>query len=1040
MIYTHNKNASRQIIRITKLTGTSALLLLVLLSTVSHAFSPAVDVDETHHLEAGAAIELNLPQTVPDFLIVHNLGIDSITTVLATDGQPLRSHGSWRNREGRYVVSLRHALSEATPAPASLRISSSEAHVAAGSVRLQWLDRGQAAIEPHQLLSTAAEGSALIMSEAASATAHAAAAFDKAANIATTAGLLDWQADLRFEQAATSYARLGALDNASELLQMVIGNYDQLNDQRGVAAASNLLGLVFLHLGRQDAARQLFNTAIALRENQHSEFYLAEAMNNLALVHWRQDHYAEAAHLYERALQTLIRRDDLSVAEFIRLNAAQSLASHELSLVAATLNNLALVESSSGDLEYAESAWLLAHQLAERTADAARMGQIEKNLGWLYQRQGRLQQALTFLQQALAGHQQRHDNYWAGETLTVLGDLYASIGEYELAISHYRNVLDLSDDRNRQHAFVLSQLADAYWKQNQVTMADDLFKQALQLVDAVSEPGTHAVMLSKYAMLQYSLGETATALAAHQQAVAVLTEIGNVREAARARSRYGRMLLQSGDIENARQMLEQALSGHRQVADELFELETLLALSYTRAQTAMALQDAAQAAFLAQNIDAGDNSDALQLGFMHTVHDAQGRYIDLLLAEGRSEQAFLAADSIRARDLQQQLGPHGAINDLPTLAELQRSLPTDTVLLSYFLGTKQSHLWLLSTEGLQHHQLPAAELINAAATELADNLRQPRQSPGKIDWLSRRLSELVLHPVASQLSGQQLVIVADGNLQLVPFSLLSMQVDDSNERPALETRYAPSASVFAALAKTPARPLQSLLVLADPMSTATSTSQLGQQNMVAANEEDSLLTMRSARQSGIVPDRLPGARLEAQQIAAVASDQYRVNLRLGADANRRFVGHGGLRHHDIVHFATHGVVDKDLPALSALVLAPEQNQQATYLYASEIRELQLNAELVVLSGCDTGIGKAVAGHGLMSLSRPFLTAGARQVVASLWQVSDQATAELMEQFYRNLLNDGQSTQQALQSAQQWMQQQSRWQHPYYWAGFIITGA
>jgi CHAT domain-containing protein len=541
-------------------------------------------------------------------------------------------------------------------------------------------------------------------------------------------------------------------------------------------------------------------------------------------------------------------------------------------------------------------------------------------------------------------------------------------------------------------------------------------------------------------MLQFDIGQSATALSSQQQAVAVLTEIGNVREAARAQSRLGRMLLQQDKLEAASQSLEQALLGHRQVGDELYELETLLALSYTRSQTAVALQDAALAASVAQNIDAGGGSNSLQLSFMQKVHAVQSRYIDLLLAAGRTEQAFLAADRIRAGDLQAQFRPGDHDDVLPSLAELQHSLPADTVLLSYFLGVEQSHLWLLTSDNLQYQNLPAADQINAAAAELADNLRQPRQSPGKIDWLSRQLSAMVLQPVASKLQQQNVVVIADGNLQLVPFSLLPMPDDDGNVRPALQTRYAPSASVFAALTQTPARSLQSLLVLADPLSTASNTSKPEQPNMIAANEIDNLLTLRSARQSGIVPDRLPGARLEAELIAAVAADQYRVNLRLGADANRRFVGHGGLRHHDIVHFATHGVVDKDLPALSALLLAPEQDQQPAYLYPSDIRELQLNAELVVLSGCDTGIGKAVAGHGLMSLSRPFLAAGARQVVASLWQVSDQATAELMERFYRNLLNDGQSTQQALQSAQQWMQQQSRWQHPYYWAGFIITGA
>jgi len=1063
MIDTYKKKASSRDTRNTGLTGRSVWSLFCLLSGwlavagtgifasavatvqasvlagVVASYVPTTSSNvEIHHLEAGAAIELSLPQPLPEFLIVRNAGIDAVTEVIAANGQPLRSHGSWRNREGRYVVAL-GAADNALSAPASLRIRSSETHAAPGSVRLQWLRGDDIDTSLRPLLSAAASGSALIMSPAADAASAAAEAFAQAVTTATSLQLPVWQADLRYELAATGFAQLGLLVQSGDLLQQVISGYRQLDDQRGVAAASNLLGLVWLNLGRMDDAMQQFRSAIALRETQTSDFYLAEALNNLALAHWRQDLYAEAGKLYEQALQTLIQRDDLSVAEFIRLSAAQTVASYELSLVAATLNNLALVQSSSGDLDYAESAWLLAHQLAERTSDRTRMGQIEKNLGWLYQRQGRLQQALAFLQQALEGHVERQDDYWIGETLTILGDLFASIGEYETAITHYEDVVELSSNVTRREAFVISQMAEARWKLQQESVADSLFKQALDLVDANTEPGTYAVISSKYAMLQLELNQTTTALAAQQQAVAVLDQIGNLREAARARSRYGRMLIETGDTTQARQVLELALTGHRQVADELFELETLLALSYTRDDATAALQDADQAATLALAIDAGSDSEMLQLSFMQTVHAVQGRYIDLLLANQQVAEAFLAAERIRARDLLAQFQLPPETNTAAAITALQASLPDDTVLLSYFLGARQSHLWLLSADGLQHHQLAAADDINSAAAALADILRQPRQSPGKIDWLCRRLSELVLQPVAAQLRQRQVVIVADGNLQLVPFNLLPLDPADASDRDLL-TRYTPSASVFAALSTRPARALQSLLVLADPMANSANDTSSTADRAGSTDGMDQLLAMRSARQAGIVPERLPGARLEAQQIASVAAGNYRVNLRLGADANRRFIGHGGLRHHDIVHFATHGVIDTDLPALSALVLAPEQGQQPTYLYPREIRELQLNADLVVLSGCDTGIGKAVAGHGLMSLSRPFLAAGARQVVASLWQVSDQATAVLMERFYRNLLNDGQAPQLALQSAQQWMQQQERWSHPYFWAGFIISGA
>jgi CHAT domain-containing protein len=143
-----------------------------------------------------------------------------------------------------------------------------------------------------------------------------------------------------------------------------------------------------------------------------------------------------------------------------------------------------------------------------------------------------------------------------------------------------------------------------------------------------------------------------------------------------------------------------------------------------------------------------------------------------------------------------------------------------------------------------------------------------------------------------------------------------------------------------------------------------------------------------------------------------------------------------------VHFATHGYLDTERPDLSAVVLSLVDNQgkpQDGFLRAHEIYNLNLPAELVVLSACQTGLGKEIKGEGLVGLTRGFMYAGARRVVVSLWNVNDKATADLMTKFYEKMLNQNERPAAALRSAQVEMWKQKQWKSPYYWAPFTLQG-
>jgi CHAT domain-containing protein len=191
---------------------------------------------------------------------------------------------------------------------------------------------------------------------------------------------------------------------------------------------------------------------------------------------------------------------------------------------------------------------------------------------------------------------------------------------------------------------------------------------------------------------------------------------------------------------------------------------------------------------------------------------------------------------------------------------------------------------------------------------------------------------------------------------------------------------------------------------------------------------------------GSIP-RLFASRAEADYIKEVAP-RGEVFVALGFAASRATAMGPELRQYRIIHFATHGLLDSERPELSgiALSLVDEQGRpQNGFLRLQDIYNLNLPADLVVLSACNTGLGKRVKGEGLIGLTRGFMYAGTASVMASLWKVDDEATAELMGHFYRVMLKEGRPPAAALREAQLFIWRQKRWSAPYYWAGFVLQG-
>ena len=391
------------------------------------------------------------------------------------------------------------------------------------------------------------------------------------------------------------------------------------------------------------------------------------------------------------------------------------------------------------------------------------------------------------------------------------------------------------------------------------------------------------------------------------------------------------------------------------------------------------------------------------------------------------------------------------------LSQIQQQLDKDTLLLQYSLGKKHSYLWVVTSNSLQSYELPGQQQIEKAATNFRFDLQQ--ETPVDLTAKSaNELSQLILAPVADKLGQKRLVIVADGALQNIPFAALTEPVKSataSKYQPLVvnhEIVSLPSVTTIAfqrqeLIGRIPAP--KALAILADPVFAADDERVTSKPKGIApelnleVQLEQSALKQAARNLLRNGWERLPGTGYEAKAILKLVASSNRLQA-FDFDANYNWVTSQQITQYRFLHFATHGFADPLNPELSGIVLSlvDKQGKQVPqgYLRLGDIFNLNLPAELVVLSACQTGLGKEVQGEGLVGLTRGIMYAGSARVAVSLWNVSDKGTSPLMSEFYKQMLQQGKSPAAALRAAQINMWQQKDGQNnPYYWAAFTMQG-
>lgn len=916
-----------------------------------------------------------------------------------------------------------------------------------------------------------------------------------------TEALAHWRALGRKREEARALFRLAVLHqglgNARlmlERLQKALPLFVSMGDRAREADVLTYTGVALKGLSRHREAIELFERSLTIRRERGDLWGEAITASNICVARVDLGEWREAIPCFERILPLLKQVGEPDIGALNGLGGAYSQLGEPAKAreyftacldraralgnsgwEAMTLNNLAALAVDQDDLgtalDYYGDALSIFRTLGNRSWE----GRVLANRGYAYLLLGVPQRALEDFAQALPIRRELKDREGEVNTLDNLGSAQEKLGDVAKALESYEEALRISTEIGYRvgEAASLNLLASGHLAAGDADRALELFGQAADRHRKLGNRSGLSLSLQKTGEVEARLGHPDRALAALREALGLRRDLEDRAGQAETLTSMAAVERGMGCVEDALSHVQEAIglveSVRVTVADpelrasflasrrSAFDLALGMRMDLERrepgkghAEAALALSERARARSLLDLVqEAGAGS---RQGVPQELRDRQtslafqlGRKSRELRTAAAAEErdrlqhevTELLADADRLENEIRRANPRNAVLDRPALdaAGIRGLLDPDTVLLEYSLGAERSFLWLVTRERVEGFELPGrSEIENAARASYEDLLDPEKKDAG----VHAALSRLLFGKVADRLHCRRLVIVADGALHYVPFAVLPDPEDPSGGTPLVvghEIVSLPSASVLdvqrRVLAVRP-RAEKAVAILADPV------FQASDRRLPEARSDQA---PRSAAAPAERFQRLAGSGREAKAIADLLPPGQ-VFLALGPQASRATALSGQLSGHRAVHFATHGEIDPEIPRLSFLALSMFDEQarpQEGYLRLSDVYNLQLDADLAVLSGCRTALGREIRGEGLMGLTQGFFYAGAERVMASLWLVEDRATAELMSRFYSAMFKEGLPPAAALRAAQLSVRGDPRWQDPFYWAPFVLQG-
>jgi CHAT domain-containing protein/Tfp pilus assembly protein PilF len=837
----------------------------------------------------------------------------------------------------------------------------------------------------------------------------------------------------------TAEALRGAIVKWEEALK----RYRQAGDKTGQALSLISLGKIYSDLGEQQKALEYYSQSLPLFRAIGNRVWEALTLNNIGTVYLRLGEKQKALEYLGQSL-TLIR------------------ATGERGGESTTLTNIGQVYSELGEkqkaLEYYSQSLPLFRAVDDRGGEAGTL----HNIGLVYSELGEKQKALEYYSQSLSIFRAVGNRRGEATTLTSIGTVYSDLREKQKALEYYSQSLPLRravGDRGGE-AVTLFGIGHVYAQLGEKQKALEYYSQSLPLTRAVGDRGGEAVTLFGMASVKRDQNNLTEALNDIESSLKIIENLRTKIASPELRSSY------FATVQNRYEFyIDLLMQLHKTNPKSGYDTKALEASERSRARSLLELLKESNA-----NIREGIDPNLLQQekSLQQQLEAIEKQRIETISSPNPNPTKIDEIDKQRLELLEQyqeiQTGirtasPRYAALTQPqplTLPEIQRQiLDEKTILLQYSLGAYRSYLWVVTSTGVTSYELPKQVDIETAAKDFLEAITNPiyRDTPQQVAQASANLGQLILQPAAAQLRNKRLLIVPDGVLHYTPFQALTLdQTAGKNTNVPLIIKHEiitlPSASTLAIIRQNyryRKPPSQTFAILADPVFSPDDERIKGKITQATTEklEANNLGLNRSLRASNRQwpPERLAFTRQEAQTISSLfPSDSS--SQKIDFDANRTTATDGSLANYQIVHFATHALANSQNPELSGIVMSMVDDQGNLvngFLRLTDIFNLKLTANLVVLSACQSGMGQNVKGEGMVGLTRGFMYAGAQRVAVSLWNVDDEGTAVLMQKFYQKMLQQKLAPAAALRTAQIEMMHQEKWKSPYYWAAFTLQG-
>jgi CHAT domain-containing protein/Tfp pilus assembly protein PilF len=888
------------------------------------------------------------------------------------------------------------------------------------------------------------------------------------------------------------YSDLGDFQTALEFYNQSLPLSRQVGDKAGEAVTLNNIGLVYYALGDSQTALDYYNQSLPLTRQVGDKAGEAVTLNNIGCVYSALGDRQTALDFYNQSLP-LRRQVGDKAGEATTLNniggVYSDLGDRQTALEfynqslplwqqvgdkageAVTLTNIGLVYSDLGDsqtaLDYYNQSLPLTRQVGDKAGEATTLN----NIGGVYSALGDKQTALDFYNQSLPLSRQVGDKAQEATTLSNIGAVYNALGDKQTALDFYNQSLPLRRQVGDKEGEAVTLYNFALLKRSQGNLTEALtdMELAINIIEELRTKIISQDLRTSYFATVYGYYEFYIDLLMelHQQNPnqGYDTKALNASERGRARSLLDILAESGADIKKG--VDPQLLAREKSLLQQLSALDQTRQLNPGERNIEELNQEIEAVRRELRNLEVEIKRNSPQYANLKypeplTASEIQQKVLDeetvLLVYSLGTERSFLwLVSTTEVKSYQ-----------LPKRSDIE-------VLATSFLEEIQS-LAVVPPSGEKLSQMLLSPVINQLGNKrlaiVGDGILQtvpfaalPLTSPNN----STSPPTPLLQGEGSQKRDNSSLLlggIEGGNSTSLDLSLaLSYEERETDNSSLLlggieggqnggykplivqhEIVNLPSASSLSILreqvqGRTPAP--KKVVVIADPVFEENDPRfQIASSTKTETNDVNKIILRQSLEDFlGKSFGRLQHTRQEAEVILALVPDNLE-RLALDFNANRNTATDSNLSQYQIVHFATHGLLNESQPELSGLVfsLYDEQGtEKAGFLQLSDIFNLTLSAELVVLSACQTGIGQDIRGEGLVSLTRGFMYAGAERIVVSLWAVADNSTSELMQNYYRKILETGSNPATAMREVQLEMIQSNNYNAPYYWAAFVFQG-